>query len=81
MKINNEKTEIQEFLRIIEDAQDDLSKMLDALQAHRPFYSELFKLYMKEFHQSWTNLAAEFYNANFIKFGVSIFSLKHRVQK
>jgi hypothetical protein len=66
-----EKTEIPEFLRIVQDAVDDLSKMLDALQAHRPFYSELFKLYMREFHLKWTELVAEYYNANFMKFGVS----------
>lgn len=71
-KISATKTEIPEFLRVVAEAVDDLSKMLDAIQAHRPFYKELFKLYMKQFHLQWTDMVSEYYNQRFTEFGVRI---------
>jgi hypothetical protein len=86
MKILKAKTEIPEFLKIMDDAQDDFNKILDAIQAHRPFYKDLFKLYIKNFHLKWTELASDYYNTKIDIFGVSqflnfYFSYKLRVGK
>jgi hypothetical protein len=52
-----------------------LIQTLDAIQAHRPFYSDLFMLYMKTYHTEWTLAAQMLWNENFKKFDVP---LNHR---
>ena len=72
MKVKNDKTPVEDFLKVAEDAHDDFSKVLDAIQSHRPYYKELHKLYMKDFHLNWTTLVSKYYNDHFKDMGVSL---------
>lgn len=44
--------------------------MLDALQATRPFYPELFKGIMKEFHLKFTDFISKIWNKRILEFDV-----------
>ena len=42
---------------------------LDSVQSFRPFYSDLFKLYMQTFHLKFTDFVSSYWNKNYKKFG------------
>ena len=48
-----------------------MTQTLDSIQAVRPFYSELLKVYLKEFHTQFTNFSKNFWNNLMKEFDVA----------
>ena len=73
LAIRFDKTKPEIFLRMVKNAQlncfDVTSvyhcKILDSIQAHRPFYQDLFKMIMEFNHERWTDIVKTFYNKRF----------------
>ena len=61
--IRIDKTKPQSFLKIMKIAQFNsfdvtflFTKILDAIQAHRPYYEELMHMVMENNHERWTEI-------------------------
>ena len=67
-----EKTKVDSFISTITNAQLNYWDVLDALQAYRPFYQELFRLFMETYHKKFTDFLQTFYNKRFKEFGVPV---------
>jgi hypothetical protein len=61
---------IKDFLKALVDAQTWFLQILDALQATRPFYQDLFKILLTAFHKRWTEFAMSFWNKRLKEFDV-----------
>jgi len=70
-RISVKESDAKTFLKIITDAQTTFTQLLDALQATRPFYSDLFKAILKEYHHKFTNFTKEFWNKKLTEFNVT----------
>jgi hypothetical protein len=67
--IEIKKTDTPTFLDKLQKAHDHLAQTLDAIQSFRPFYSDLFKLYMKTYHLKFSDFASAYWNKKYKKFG------------
>jgi hypothetical protein len=63
------KADTQTFLERLQKTHDHFANTLDAIQSFRPFYSDLFKMYMQQFHLKFTDFASEYWNKRYKKFG------------
>jgi hypothetical protein len=63
---------IKEFVKALSEAQTCFLQTLDALQATRPFYQDLFKLLLSAFHKRWTEFARNYWNARLKEFDVGL---------
>ena len=68
--VDVESSEFDTFIEVLTKSQGLYSTTLDALQAYRPFYNMLFKLYLKDYHLNWTDLMADYWNENIENMGV-----------
>lgn len=50
------------FIDNFEQSQNHMSNTLDCIQAHRPFFLELFQLYLKQYHIKLTRQCQRFWN-------------------
>lgn len=62
------KTDIPTFLERMQKAYDHEALTLDAIQSFRPFFREVFKLYMQTFHLKFTDFASQYWNKKYKKF-------------
>ena len=69
-RIDIDSSPIQEFITSVHNQQQFYINTLDAIQAHRPFYQELFSIYIKKIHMKFTRLIAQFWNTRREDFGV-----------
>lgn len=56
---------------LIKESQTYYFRTLDALQAHRPFYNPLFKIYLRKYHLAWTMAVKKYWNSKRSEFVVS----------
>lgn len=69
IRIDKSKPEL--FLKVMTNAHlntfdvDLTEQILDAIQSHRPFYEELFKIVFETKHELWMNLMKAFYNKRY----------------
>ena len=68
--IEIETISFDHFLKVVKKSQDLYEHTLDGIQAYRPFYNMLFKLYLKDYHLNWTDLMADYWNENITKMEV-----------
>jgi hypothetical protein len=74
-KVDLETSPIKDFLKALTEAQSWFLQTLDALQATRPFYQDLFRLLLVAFHKRWTDFAKGYWNKRLKEFDVR---LSHR---
>ena len=72
-KVDLKTTDIPTFLKTAKAAQSSFSQTLDALQASRPFYNDLFKALLKHYHIEFTNFMKTFWNERMKDFDVKLF--------
>jgi hypothetical protein len=71
MAIKYEKTRSVIFLKMMNNAQlnsfdvASFDKILDAIQAGRPFYPDLLKQVIEHNHEVWTSVVTKYYNMRF----------------
>ncbi len=69
-QIELDKTDIKTFLKLMGQAQASFAQTLDCLQATRPFYADLFKALLKNYHLGWTEFMKSFWNKRLLEFDV-----------
>ena len=73
---DQQRVEPQEFVKAQKElisvlsGVDSAQQTLDSIQAVRPFYPELLKVYLKEFHVQFTNTSKNFWNNRMKEFDV-----------
>lgn len=67
--INLQKDSVPDIIETLVKAVDFLEFTLDALQSQRPFYPELYELYMQAYHQDLTDWISNFWNEKTAEFG------------
>ena len=63
--LNLETDNLNDILESYTEALDFLDYTLDALQAHRPFYSDLFRSYQKNYHLELIVIISGFWNERY----------------
>lgn len=62
---------VKSSLKVLENSQMLLIQTLDSIQSTRPFFPDLLKLYLKNYHMAWTNAAKVMWNKYFDLFDVN----------
>lgn len=70
------KTDVKTFLKLMGQAQSSFAQTLDCLQATRPFYQDLFKALLKNYHLGWTEFMKAFWNKRLLEFDVNSFDIR-----
>lgn len=69
-EVNISTTPVSEFIKASRKAQENFIQTLDALQASRPFYSDLFKILLKNYHTELTSFLQQYWNQRMKEFDV-----------
>jgi hypothetical protein len=64
--------DVRAFLKVAVEAQNMYIAVLDALQASRPFYSEMFKPMLITYHMGWTEFMAAYWSSQMKQFDVGL---------
>ena len=67
--VDIKKTETPAFIERLQKTQEFMITTLDSIQSFKPFYSDLFKLYLQTFHLKLSDFASNYWNKNYKKFG------------
>lgn len=68
-QVDTRKIVMEDFVKIYDEALDELDYVCDALQAQRPFYNDLLKAFMQNYHIEILKFACDLWNNNHLNFG------------